>query len=315
MRTGIVEVVPPSRDIGQQEGCRDRKAGAEHPDAASSIYEDCRRWAPGILKISAANTVSGSTFAYGLVSAGVLNAKKAGKRTLIARQSAEAWFNLLPPMEPGANSYGGPNRGRKPGIPQLCLADMKIWTPLEERPSEPASSLMPRPPSLDPKKSELPDLAGRPLVGRVAHNVARGGKSTKLPYDPKTGRQARANDPVNLGYRCRCISCPTRLGPRTRRITMALGFSFAEISPALRLGGIDLDASLIGIPGNPDLADWADPIVAAARSYTEVSPSGTGVKTFFLYRAADLPALRSAMGTQWSRLWARPGRWRQGASD
>jgi hypothetical protein len=52
----------------------------------------------------------GTTYAYGLIAAGKLAARKAGKRTLISRESAEAWFNSLPVMEPGATSYG---RSRK----------------------------------------------------------------------------------------------------------------------------------------------------------------------------------------------------------
>jgi hypothetical protein len=55
----------------------------------------------------------GSTVAYGLIAAGAIAARKVGRRTLITRESAEAWFNSLPPMQPGATSYGGPNRGRK----------------------------------------------------------------------------------------------------------------------------------------------------------------------------------------------------------
>jgi hypothetical protein len=55
----------------------------------------------------------GATSAYNLIAAGKLHARKAGKRTLISRESAEAWFNSLPAMTPGATSYGRSRRGAK----------------------------------------------------------------------------------------------------------------------------------------------------------------------------------------------------------
>jgi hypothetical protein len=48
----------------------------------------------------------GATFAYGLIAGGALDARKAGKRTLISRESAERWFRSLSPMASGSMSYG-----------------------------------------------------------------------------------------------------------------------------------------------------------------------------------------------------------------
>lgn len=56
----------------------------------------------------------GSTLAYKLIGDGVLAARKCGRRTLISRESAEAWFNSLPAMTPGEMSYG-----RRYGKPTL----------------------------------------------------------------------------------------------------------------------------------------------------------------------------------------------------
>ncbi|AWD21114.1 hypothetical protein B6K69_05060 [Fuscovulum blasticum] len=70
----------------------------------------------------------------------------------------------------------------------------------------------------------------------------------------------------------------------------------------LCLGGIDLD-SCLGLLG--DLEPWAAEVLARFASYAEVSPSGTGAKVFFAYRAADLEPLRAIMGTKWGKSFSR----------
>jgi predicted P-loop ATPase len=67
------------------------------------------------------------------------------------------------------------------------------------------------------------------------------------------------------------------------------------------VGGADLDTCR----DEGTLAPWASEVVERFGSYTETSPSGTGVKVFFLYDAADLPLLRQAMGTEHGRQWKR----------
>ena len=46
------------------------------------------------------------TTAYDLIIAGKLDGRKVGKRTLISRESAEAWFKTSPKFVPGAMPYG-----------------------------------------------------------------------------------------------------------------------------------------------------------------------------------------------------------------
>ncbi|WP_295043294.1 hypothetical protein [uncultured Paracoccus sp.] len=72
---------------------------------------------------------------------------------------------------------------------------------------------------------------------------------------------------------------------------------------AERLGRVDLDSCIDLLTGQ--LEPWAAEVVARFASYAEVSPSGTGVKIFFHYAAADLDAVRAIMGTQWGKSFSR----------
>jgi putative DNA primase/helicase len=71
-----------------------------------------------------------------------------------------------------------------------------------------------------------------------------------------------------------------------------IGIAIGIKTGGLILAGIDLDTCL----EDGTLTPWARKIVDLFKTYTEVSPSGTGVKLFFLIRVEDLPALLSAIG-------------------
>lgn len=86
-----------------------------------------------------------------------------------------------------------------------------------------------------------------------------------------------------------------------RNASRAWGCSLAARGD-LCLGGIDLD-SCLGLLG--DLEPWAGEVLARFASYAEVSPSGTGAKVFFAYRAADLEPLRANIGTKWGKSFSR----------
>ena len=87
----------------------------------------------------------------------------------------------------------------------------------------------------------------------------------KVPKNPATGRRAKVNKPVTWGtYEA------------ARRRAQLLGNNKIGIVPA---HGMDLDACRD--PKTGELTDWATEIIAAAATYTEISPSGTGVKVFF----------------------------------
>lgn len=125
----------------------------------------------------------------------------------------------------------------------------------------------------------------------------RGESWTKVPYSSRQ-RMARANDPATWLARTRADAVAADLpAERLKGVGLFLGGA-----GDLRFGGIDLD-SCLGLLG--DLEPWAAEVLARFASYAEVSPSGTGVKVFFAYRAADLEPLRAIMGTKWGKSFSR----------
>jgi len=96
-----------------------------------------------------------------------------------------------------------------------------------------------------------------------------GGRFRKVPCDPRTGRPASSTDPVTWGTFEQAVeACAAGSG------YAGVGFVFSEADPYC---GIDLDDC---IDDNHTLAGWAAEIVADLASYSEVSPSGQGVKVF-----------------------------------
>lgn len=95
------------------------------------------------------------------------------------------------------------------------------------------------------------------------------GDNRKCPYNPRTGRAAKTNDPKTWGtwsdaYK-RLEKCPGRYE--------GLGFIFAEGGG---LFGVDLDGCVAGVMIEP----WAYDIMSQFDTYAELSPSGTGIKLF-----------------------------------
>lgn len=86
-----------------------------------------------------------------------------------------------------------------------------------------------------------------------------------------------------------------------------LGIEFCDLDDGRSVGGIDLDACRNAATGH--LEDWAGDLIDAFDSYAEVSPSGTGVKIYFLFTTADWPKLRKAMGpgSKFGRQFKRGG--------
>jgi hypothetical protein len=82
-----------------------------------------------------------------------------------------------------------------------------------------------------------------------------------------------------------------------------VGVELGDLRNGSALGGIDLDTCR----GDGTLAPWAAQVVDRLDSYTETSPSGTGVKVLFLYNPNDLPVLRQAMGREHGKQWKRRG--------
>lgn len=97
--------------------------------------------------------------------------------------------------------------------------------------------------------------------------VRRQDRWAKVPFDPATLRPARTNDASTWGPFDRALA---RYGAGEAD---GIGFVFSKDDP---YAGIDLDNCRDPVSG--DIAPWASDVLERVRSYTEVSPSGTGVK-------------------------------------
>ncbi len=150
--------------------------------------------------------------------------------------------------------------------------------------SEPNSS-----PGVDRKKTFYSDLDAKPVVPRpdidcipaelkaarrwVAWKLvwnAKKGTWDKVPVDPRTRRNAKANQPKTWGA---FEDAEATLAANAD--LAGLGYQFEENAGEF---GIDLDDCR-----NPEtgvIAEWAQEILALYGTYAEVSPSGTGVKLF-----------------------------------
>ena len=100
----------------------------------------------------------------------------------------------------------------------------------------------------------------------VWRSEGRDGKPTKIPYSPLTGARASSTDPETwTGYQEAVNVCKERgYG--------GIGFVFTAEDD---LCGVDLDGCLD--PETGEIEPWAWEIIEELDSYTEISPSGTGV--------------------------------------
>jgi hypothetical protein len=110
-----------------------------------------------------------------------------------------------------------------------------------------------------------PELAVLPQWVAWQH-VRRHGRWTKLPIDPASRRPARSNQPSTWRDLPSALAVPEADG---------VGFMFSATDPYC---GIDLDDCRD--PESGRLSEEAQAIVAAFDTYTEISPSATGVKLF-----------------------------------
>ena len=118
------------------------------------------------------------------------------------------------------------------------------------------------------------NLAGIPYALRSAPRWGvwryeeRDGKATKVPYSVVTGKRASSTNPADWTS----FDLAAAYFLRQRRhdgLGFVLGAGWA---------GVDLDKCRN--PETAELTAWAAKIVSDLASYTETSPSGTGVKIF-----------------------------------
>jgi hypothetical protein len=110
----------------------------------------------------------------------------------------------------------------------------------------------------------------------------RDGKPTKVPYSPLTGERASSTDPQTWAGYSEAVKASKEQGYG------GIGFVF---TPEDDLCGVDLDSCLD--PETGEIQPWAQEIIGELDSYTEISPSGTGVHVLV---RAELPEGRNRKG-------------------
>jgi len=106
----------------------------------------------------------------------------------------------------------------------------------------------------------------------------RHGRETKVPYCPKSGRRASSADPSTWTSFTDAVAAYARGGYD------GIGYVFLTDDPFC---GIDLDDC---VDEEGHTAPWAQEILGPFRTYTEISPSGCGIKVFLRGRKPDFAA-------------------------
>src|SRR5215204_1005060 len=94
----------------------------------------------------------------------------------------------------------------------------------------------------------------------------RNGKLTKVPYSPLTSEKASVTDPASWSSYAEAVAAYRERGYD------GIGFVFTKGDPFC---GVDLDSCRDSESG--EIEQWAQDIVQELDSYTEISPSGTGL--------------------------------------
>ena len=128
-------------------------------------------------------------------------------------------------------------------------------------------------------------------------NLDRDGRATKVPIRPD-GETASAANPHDWFTRAICASAQTALGAD------GVGIVLGPLDDGTWLGGLDFD----NCRHDDTLTPWAHGIVDRLDTYTEVSPSGTGVKAFFTLTPEDAIAIRAFLGNRDGRKWSTENR-------
>lgn len=115
---------------------------------------------------------------------------------------------------------------------------------------------------------------------RLVDDLEKPGKKKKIPIDPRTGDPARSNDPATWA------SYEDAVAGKERFRADGIGIMFAN-----GIFGIDLDHC---IDKEGQLLPYAREIVETVQSYTELSPSGTGLH---ILCAGRLPEGRRRKGS------------------
>lgn len=99
----------------------------------------------------------------------------------------------------------------------------------------------------------------------VWRSEQRGGKPTKVPYNARTGQLAESDNAATWAPYAVALAAVGRYD--------GIGYVFSHDDP---FSGIDLDDCV----NDEKVAPWAEAQLLALNSYSEVSPSGTGIKVW-----------------------------------
>ena len=128
-------------------------------------------------------------------------------------------------------------------------------------------------------------------------SLERNGHITKVPVRPD-GEKASATNRRDWFARAACEASLQHLA------ASGIGLVLGPLDDGTCLAGIDLD----NCRHNDSLTPWAQKIIERLGTYTEISPSGSGVKLFFLLTQADAASVRSHLGNRAGRKWSAASR-------
>ena len=137
----------------------------------------------------------------------------------------------------------------------------------------------------------LASLATRPIWVGWKEEM-RAGRRTKVPYDPRTGRRAASDDAGTWATRDEA-----QWWAATEHAD-GVGLVLSPVDDLL-VCGIDLDTCRD--PDTEAIEPWAQAVIDRFATYTEVSPGGTGAKTFFTVANADLAAVEALFDGKYGR--------------
>jgi KaiC/GvpD/RAD55 family RecA-like ATPase len=114
------------------------------------------------------------------------------------------------------------------------------------------------------------------------------GRATKVPKNPRTYQDAASTRPEDWATRNVAEAADQTMPPSP--LGGGVGLVLGNWSDGYAIGGVDLDACRDQTDGSLD--SWAREVLELLGSYAEVSPSGTGVKCYFLMEPDAVAELR-----------------------
>jgi hypothetical protein len=142
------------------------------------------------------------------------------------------------------------------------------------------------------------------LAWRAEVRGGRNAAPTKVPYAAGDGNYGSSTNPETWGTR---LDAEGRAKDLDDGRPVGIGIPLGDLGDGFCLCGADLD-SCLGEDGA--LAGWAAPALNLLKTYAEISPSGHGLKAFFLVATAEVRRFLDLVGipaTGWGTRRGIPG--------